>query len=198
MKFKQFSCVLGLAIGIIASNIPKASALDFSFSFSNQDGNVDGTVTGTIKGLKDNTTSAATEVDLTSYPAGLGTNPNPSGNVVYTSSGGGWDPNASGSFTVTNGLITDYQFYASSKPSELVLDSSEQISSLVLNYNPNITYNYVHNSSLNSVVFTSASATVPFEFSPSEGILLGVPLFIGLRILKRKRAMKMLAVDQVN
>ena len=36
---------------------------------------------------------------------------------------------------------------------------------------------------------TSSTLTpVPFEFSPEQGFLLGVPLFIGLRKLKKKRA----------
>lgn len=36
---------------------------------------------------------------------------------------------------------------------------------------------------------TSATA-VPFEFNPNQGLALGVPLFIGLRILKKKLALK--------
>ena len=34
----------------------------------------------------------------------------------------------------------------------------------------------------------SASTNVPFEFSPEQGFMLGIPLFIGLRYLKKKRA----------
>ena len=36
-------------------------------------GSVPGTVTGTIGGLNDNATGAATSLDITSFPAGLGT-----------------------------------------------------------------------------------------------------------------------------
>ncbi len=32
------------------------------------------------------------------------------------------------------------------------------------------------------------AANVPFEFSPEQGFMLGIPLFIGLRYLKKKRA----------
>ncbi len=33
-----------------------------------------------------------------------------------------------------------------------------------------------------------ASTPVPFEFSPEQGFILGIPLFLGLRKLKKKRA----------
>ena len=35
-----------------------------------------------------------------------------------------------------------------------------------------------------------AATAVPFEFSPGQGIALGLPLFIGLRMLKKRRALK--------
>jgi hypothetical protein len=39
-----------------------------------------------------------------------------------------------------------------------------------------------------STLTPAASTPVPFEFSPEQGFLLGVPLFLGLRKLKKKRA----------
>ena len=37
---------------------------------------------------------------------------------------------------------------------------------------------------------SSATTAVPFEFNPEQGIALGLPLFIGLRMLKKRRALK--------
>lgn len=34
------------------------------------------------------------------------------------------------------------------------------------------------------------STPVPFEFSPTQGVVLGLPLFIGLRMLKKRMALK--------
>jgi hypothetical protein len=39
-----------------------------------------------------------------------------------------------------------------------------------------------------STLTPAASTPVPFEFSPEQGFILGVPLFLGLRKLKKKRA----------
>lgn len=46
-----------------------------------------------------------------------------------------------------------------------------------------------NDSGFSGVTFSSATP-VPFEFSPTEGIVLGLPLFIGLRMLKKKMASK--------
>jgi hypothetical protein len=39
-----------------------------------------------------------------------------------------------------------------------------------------------------TATFNNNVTPVPFEFSPEQGFLLGVPLFLGLRYLKKKRA----------
>jgi hypothetical protein len=39
-----------------------------------------------------------------------------------------------------------------------------------------------------STLTPAVSTPVPFEFSPEQGFILGVPLFLGLRKLKKKRA----------
>ncbi len=61
--------------------------------------------------------------------------------------------------------------------------------------NPNPSYFSAVNSSLasypgNNLRITSSTLTppVPFEFSPEQGFILGIPLFLGLRKLKKKRA----------
>jgi len=46
-----------------------------------------------------------------------------------------------------------------------------------------------NNPSITSSTLTPAASTpVPFEFSPEQAFILGVPLFLGLRKLKKKRA----------
>jgi hypothetical protein len=64
--------LVATAIAAMLASAP-AHALSFDFSFTNNsvNGNVPGTVTGVIDGLLDNTTSAATQVTITSFPSGL-------------------------------------------------------------------------------------------------------------------------------
>ncbi|MDF5714695.1 MAG: hypothetical protein PUP93_12610 [Rhizonema sp. NSF051] len=218
MSCQKIGLILSFAIGIIANNITKANALDFSFSFNNGDGNIGGSVTGIIKGLQNNgSPSSASEVDLTSYPSGLGTNANTSGNLVYLSSGGGWGTPSANSFTVTNGNLTNADFYTTgASGSFLALNQSliaagVNVAGLGLsvsalpsnrltfgNTSPiqvgGLTVGQIINNTGNNSVFTEANyAAVPFEFSPSEGIALGVPLFFGLRMLKRKKALRNLS-----
>jgi hypothetical protein len=78
----------------------KGHALTFDISFTNTTGNVPGTVTVEIDGLQDNSTSAATAVTIDSAPAFGITLPFP---VLLP-------PAAFNSFTVQNGVITQYSF----------------------------------------------------------------------------------------
>src|SRR4051812_41521886 len=75
MKLSQIlPLVVGAAAtGIVVSSASPAQALDFNFSFTNDPGvgSVNGTVEGTIYGLTDNAISAAADIIVTSYPAGL-------------------------------------------------------------------------------------------------------------------------------
>ncbi len=41
-----------------------------------------------------------------------------------------------------------------------------------------------------TIASTTPATPVPFEFSPEQGFILGVPLFLGLRKLKKKRAVQ--------
>ncbi len=45
-------------------------------------------------------------------------------------------------------------------------------------------------SGLNHPAGITFSTPVPFEFSPEQGFILGVPLFMGMRYLKKKKAAK--------
>jgi hypothetical protein len=58
-----------LAIGLLSAASSPSFALNFAFTFTNTIGNTAGTVTGVVYGLKDNTTTAATDVIITSYPS---------------------------------------------------------------------------------------------------------------------------------
>lgn len=74
-RFSYFApVVLGALAGILISP-QRAHALTFSFSFSSNltefPSAVPGTVTGVIYGLTDNSTSAATEILINAYPAGV-------------------------------------------------------------------------------------------------------------------------------
>jgi len=58
-----------LAIGLLSAVSLPTFALNFEFSFTNTIGNTAGTVTGVVYGLRDNATTAATDVIITSYPS---------------------------------------------------------------------------------------------------------------------------------
>ena len=193
MNYKQFSCILGLTITSIAITTLKANALDFSFSFSNNDGTTDGSVTGIIKGLKEGFGNQRPEsISLTSYPDDLGVNSN--GDLVYRPLPW-YEPDRS-FFEVENGQIVDASFRTLGPSSEFSINynSYGSLSSILNLGNGDVIEN---NAGFAGVTFTPVSATVPpdpatvpFDFSPSQGIALGLPLFIGLRMLKKRRALK--------
>jgi len=65
------TAIFALAIAGIVLLGPTARADNFSFSFTNTLGSVPGTVTGEILGLTNNSTSAATQVIIESFPSAL-------------------------------------------------------------------------------------------------------------------------------
>ena len=69
----------GTVAGILASSASSAQALDFNFSINNAGGfgNIPGTITGQVLGLANTGTSAASNIRITSAPAGLGLLPSP-------------------------------------------------------------------------------------------------------------------------
>ena len=106
-----------------------ASALDFLFSFTNDVGNVSGTVTGEVFGLVDNSTSAATSVQIFTWPAGLipaGSQASYSAPLDATT----WSVQGGNSFTVVNGLVTSGAFHADNSTAVSFLDR------LWLNFGP--------------------------------------------------------------
>ena len=91
-----------------------------------------------------------------------GTNSSP---IITNSSGIAWD-NTDGFFVV---------IYYNGSGFSAVDSSSTSYSGA----DPGIT---------SSTLTPVASTPVPFEFSPEQGFILGIPLFLGLRKLKKKRA----------
>lgn len=98
------------AAAVIMGLSGNAHATDINFSFDNVTGNVSGTVSGRIFGLSDNATSSATEILITSVPAGI------AGGLPATSFSA-FDYAASlgqfityNSFTLSGGVVTDAVF----------------------------------------------------------------------------------------
>jgi hypothetical protein len=148
------------ALGILAS-ASAATALSFTFSFSNTDGSTPGTVSGTIDGLSIGSNgSGSPVVTVTSSPlGGLGTYTfafNIAGGDTFTVDGSGnityadWIGNLGGySFSLgTNFPVTTAPQHAFSL------------------------FNNVGNSNSSTLTFTPATTAVPFEFTPSLGIVL--------------------------
>ena len=150
--FKKFALTLGLAVGLCAINTSKASALDFTFSFSNTVSNVNGTVTGTVYGLTDNATSSATKVTINSYPTGLGT---PVDGLIATNTNWAASEN---SFTVANGSITAGNFLSYASDSALCLNSSNCFGP----FNNALTFTQDANTVANNTGFQGAF-TQPFQ-----------------------------------
>ena len=145
-------------------------------------GNVPGTVTGTIGGLNDNATGAATSLELTSFPAGLGS-------AVDGTNPFAWDTIFSNSFTVTGGSITAADFSAIGMSSGLCISSS-----CFFGGNNALTFsqdfNTVGNSDGFSGVTFAAATPVPFEVNPTLGLLLVGGLLGGNRLYRKHKARK--------
>ncbi|MDJ0649240.1 MAG: hypothetical protein QNJ60_11095 [Xenococcaceae cyanobacterium MO_188.B19] len=189
MKISQISRLLakmGGAVAIVClSGVEAANALDFTFSFSNVTGSVPGTVTGTLGGLNDNATGAATSLELTSFPAGLGTLE--AGNNVLA-----WSFQSANSFTVTNGSITAANFFATDGISDgLCLNTScfaGLSNALTLD---TASTNTGNNDGFSGVTFAAAGATpVPFEVNPTLGLLLVAGLFSSNRLYRKHKGRK--------
>ena len=218
MKIKHFCLALNLAtIGIIATNTPKASALTWTTGINSatiSDSEYPGqSFTPNLQGNAGSGTSPSNgSALLNSFSLG----PNSTGllyifSSAYTGSPNGLasgsnklgvsSPAVSGTYSFNGGLLlpdvtSKYYAYADSQytiqyTSDNPYNGGNELASFVGNYST------VPDSLNFSANFSSAS--VPWNFSPSEGIVLGVPLFIGLRILKRKRALrKVLPIQDIS
>ena len=96
------------AIALFAASAASSQAtLVFNFSFSNTIGNVNGTVTGRILGLSDNSTGAASQVLIDTFPVGLvNVAGAPPINPMF------WDQQYQNSFTTVGGQVVSGSFHA--------------------------------------------------------------------------------------
>lgn len=144
-----------LAALLVSAGIPQnATALDFTFSFSNTIGHISGTVTGEIFGLTDNATSSATSVVIQSFPAGL--NSQLAAPITATL----WSNQSQNSFTVTAGQVTGGSFDAfnASNNLYLYLNASGLFNYITLDGSANFeVYNL---DGFNGITFTLATPAV--------------------------------------
>jgi hypothetical protein len=128
MKLKVIASA-ALGASILISGATPASANDFFFSFTNDVGNVAGTVTGEVFGLVDNATSAATSVQVFTWPSALiplASQPTYPPPIDATA----WALQFGNSFTVAGGVVTSGAFHADNSTGVSGLDR------LWLNFGP--------------------------------------------------------------
>jgi len=191
---------IGLALGIAALSITASSvsarALDFSFSFplsleapngSTTTTSVSSTISGIIEGVQDNATSGATDIIITNDP---GLNISSSTPLYYKS----------GTLTVTNGEITDVSNADFKNGSDEVVLNLEVLAPPPITYYNEITdgTTTAYSSQAASFITTSGNTVsssfsfqqIPWEFNPGEMVGLGVPLIMGLRVLRKKLVLR--------
>jgi len=106
MRLKSMTAIFALAISAIVFLGPTAKADDFSFSFTNTLGTVPGAVTGEILGLTNNSTSAATQVIIETFPPALNAPFSPPLDATL------WSDQLENSFTEEAGVIVSGGFQA--------------------------------------------------------------------------------------
>jgi len=178
--------IAGLTIGSLSLANQSAHALSWNWAYSDDQG---GQAQGTF------TTGGASynSADVYTISAIAGTY-TPSGGSAETitglsTSGGAdetfkWDGTNSSTILVTSNGFS----YVTNQGSDVNIDSAGGINGYLA------ADNWVNGSSggggnvTSSILTPAASTPVPFEFSPEQGVILGVPLFLGLRKLKSKNA----------
>lgn len=203
MKLYNIALALGLAgLGVVVHSMA-AQAIDFTFDFVGKEGTttgfgperiIGGEVTGIITGLDANTTSG--------IPSSIIINTNPLGftpGIVL-------NHYVSGTFSVSNGVITGAsnvnfgnQAFLPFVPSFNIFFNSNSNGNVGVNefrfdgeaIRPAITFN---NDGFDGVIYTPVTPVVPTTAVPEpneQGLrALVLPLFLGLGIMKKRKALK--------
>lgn len=182
MNRKNIGFGFGLAgLGIILGS-PKVQALDWSFNYD----------------YTDNSSQIWNGEGTLSYPGSGNERAFILSNLSFTETSGSTTRTysldnvlQSNVYTNSTGNISEFELYANN-PSysaydygKFLLESPSPGNLNVVSYNSN---RYGGSASAGSITFSPTA--VPFEFSPGQGIALGLPLFIGLRMLKKPKALK--------
>lgn len=186
-------------LGVIASSMT-AQALDFNWELSTAQGNFGGTITG----LQDNSINPFSQfsVALTNYSGG--SLPVPLGSYNFAP---GFTP---ASIKVLSGKIVDIVGGDGGYWYGYFKDNFVSYSALTFNGSDGgfggygfgtASYQYdTENGGFGvtpgSITYTAATA-VPFDFNPTEGAALGIPLFIGLGMLRKKKLAQKSAAKKV-
>ncbi|AFY72097.1 hypothetical protein Pse7367_3874 (plasmid) [Thalassoporum mexicanum PCC 7367] len=187
MKQQLAQALLISSLATVAIASP-AQALDFFFSFNNDDlipSTVPGTVSGRILGLTDNATGSATSIIIDDFPMALG------GTFVIGSDAAAWTIDEH-SFTVINGNITAANFEALAGPNIFCLNafvpSGQCANGSVLTLDA-VTTRVVNNGGFAAITFTP----VPFEFEASLGLIALGAMAGGYAYSKKRKANKKIA-----
>jgi len=192
MRLRNIGLALGLAGLGIAANSMSARALDFSFSFTVLESGNPVTISGDILGV-DNTGVAEHGIYITSAPG------------LFISSTDELTQE-SGTFTVSNGTISAISkniLYDDNNTTNdgviLVLNQFESASSPQGYYNEiidsvgNPAFSSPASSISKNTAFTVTAYNfqqIPWEFNPGEMVGLGLPLIMGLRVLRKNLALR--------
>lgn len=183
MKLLNIGLVGALgSLGVIASSMA-AQALDFNFSFTTDTGTNPGTTTGIIKGLTTGSNSVfSVLIDQNTVGITPGTElPRIDGNIIVSENED--ISSISGVYFGTTNYLLDMN-RSITTPSGIIYSNRIRNFSTGQLARINSTTPF----SVESYSFTPVAATaVPFNFNPTEGAALGVPLFIGLRLLSKKK-----------
>jgi hypothetical protein len=179
---------LGVIFAATFSISANAQLLNFDFKFSSDNsglGNTPGTVTGEIFGLQNNTTSAPSEVIITSAPTAFATAAFTTPIVLRVSTA----LTVEGDFKVSDGSIQSGSF---------LIDTFYQGSNGTNETDSNITFNEPQNflrvgslTTENDLGFAGVTYTLVEAPEPSEYALLlvgGVVLFAGKRFFRAKHS----------
>lgn len=175
------------------TGVESANALDFTFSVTNINGNVSGTVEGLITGLNNNQANqVATSVEISSVPIGL------NGIFEDGSNAAIWNTVFVNSFSVSNSVITSAEFEASSSGNDaFCLNGINNLSGFGCNNLSGLTRDAFATTVFNTNGFSGVTfAAVPFEFSPTLGLLLVGSLFGSNHFYRKYKANKVVLLTE--